>query len=184
MDPLPTKARRFVLHLFEWRGIEIPTQEWFDERVPKDDPCGTTYYSLLDLQGRASIYRPNSPRNIWDMLPVHLHIVMALIAGCANHQLSLVHPINCRGCEVCERSDRLTRLLAADSQFKAWNELYGEEALLEGRGVEEQENVPVVCQDALREVRQEVDTQEPYARLRHLPAEYDSSEWDLDPSRM
>lgn len=109
---------------------------------------------------------------------------MALIAGCANHQLSLVHPANCQTCEVCERSDRLTRLLAADSQFKAWNELYGEEALLEGSDVEEQESVPIVCQEALREVRQEVDAPEPYARLRHLPAEYDSSEWDLDPSRM
>ncbi|TEB24465.1 hypothetical protein FA13DRAFT_1739177 [Coprinellus micaceus] len=159
-DPLATKARRFVLYHFEGRGT-IPTQEWFNEHIPMDDPYGTTYYSLLDLRGRSRTY-----------------------PGCANHQLSLVHPANCQVCEVCKRSDRLTRLLTADSQFKAWNGLYGEEALLEGGDIEEQESVPVACQEALREVRQEVDAPEPYPRLRHLPVEYDSSEWDLDPSRM
>ncbi|KAJ3496541.1 hypothetical protein NMY22_g19795 [Coprinellus aureogranulatus] len=126
-EPLPTKARRFVISAFE--AVDgVPSQEWFNEHIPLDDPHGAVYYALLDLEKRAAKYFPDTPKSIWDLLPLHMHVIMSLISGCAYYQQNASHAVKCTSCEVCTRADKLLKIMVADPHYNAWYQMYGEEA--------------------------------------------------------
>lgn len=187
-QPLPVKARRFVSDLF--KGADgVPSQEWFDKYIPSDDPYGSTYYALLDLEKRARSYSPTAPKSVWDLLPLHLHIIMSFISGCAYYQQSIAHAVKCPGCEVCDRSDTFSTMLIKDPHFKAWNEMYGEEAMQEARNTDKRVQVPVVGKDDLEKVQRRLDghvwqaTPQPIvAQVKTSPLyqEHDESEDTLD----